>query len=82
MNQKPVSSKAAAEKAVKDIRRATRKRNPAEERIAFVLAGLRSEDRFAELCQRGGITQSLYCSWSKEFLDAGKKRLAGDKHGG
>jgi transposase len=63
---------------VKDIRRATRKRHSAEEKIAIVLAGLRGEDSIAELCRREGIAQSLYYSWSKEFLEAGKKRLAGD----
>jgi transposase len=73
-----VNPKAAAEKAVKDIRRATRKRHSAEEKIAIVLAGLRGEDSIAELCRREGIAQSLYYSWSKEFLEAGKKRLAGD----
>lgn len=75
---KPVISKAEAEKAVKDIRRATRKVHSAEEKIRIVLAGLRGEESIAELCRREGIAQSLYCSWSKEFLEAGKKRLAGD----
>jgi transposase-like protein len=70
-----VNPKAAGEKAVKDIRRATRKRHSAEEKIAIVLAGLRGEDSIAELCRREGIAQSLYYSWSKEFLEAGKKRL-------
>jgi len=73
-----VISKAEAEKAVKDIRRATRKVHSAEEKIRIVLAGLRGEESIAELCRREGIAQSLYCSWSKEFLEAGKKRLAGD----
>jgi transposase len=78
MSKKPVISKAEAEKAVKDIRRATRSFHSAEEKICIVLAGLRGEDSIAELCRREGIAQSLYCSWSKEFLEAGKKRLAGD----
>jgi transposase len=73
-----VISKAEAEKAVKDIRRATRKVHSAEEKIRIVLAGLRGEESTAELCRREGIAQSLYCSWSKGFLEAGKKRLAGD----
>ncbi len=77
MSKKPVTTKAEAEKAVKDIRRATRKVHSAEEKIRIVLAGLRREDSIAELCRREGI-QSLYYSWSKEFLEAGKKRLAGD----
>ena len=68
----------SAEKTVKDIRRATRKRHATEEKIRIVLEGLRGEYSIAELCRREGIAQSLYYSWSKEFLEAGKKRLAGD----
>ena len=67
-----------SEKLVKDIRRATRKHYSAEEKIRIVLDGLRGEETIAELCRREGIAQSLYYSWSKEFLEAGKKRLAGD----
>ena len=63
---------------VKDIRRATRIRRSSEEKIRIVLDGLRGEDSIAELCRREGIVESLYYSWSKEFLEAGKKRLAGD----
>jgi transposase len=68
----------ASEKLVKDIRRATRKQYSAEEKIRIVLDGLRGEETIAELCRREGIAQSLYYNWSKEFLEAGKKRLAGD----
>jgi transposase len=68
----------AAERTVKDIRRKTRKRYSAEEKIRIVLAGLRGEDSIAELCRQEGIAQGMYYSWSKEFLEAGKKRLAGD----
>jgi len=78
MSKKPVDQKAAADRAVKDIRRATRKVHSAEEKIRIVLAGLRGEDSIAELCRREGIAQSVYFSWSKEFLEAGKRRLAGD----
>jgi len=78
MSQKPVTQRAAAEKVVKDIRRASRKQHSAEEKIRIVLAGLRGEDSIAEHCRREGIAQSLYYSWSKEFLEAGKRRLAGD----
>ena len=78
MRQKSGPRKAASEKLVKDIRRATRKRHSAEEKIRIVLDGLRGEDSIAELCRREGIAQSLYYSWAKEFLEAGKKRLAGD----
>lgn len=60
------------------IRRATRKLHSSEEKIRIVLSGLRGEDSIAELCRQEGIAQSLYYSWSKEFLEAGKKRLAGD----
>jgi transposase len=63
---------------VKDIRRATRKQYSAEEKIRVVLDGLRGEHSIAELCRREGIAESLYYSWSKEFLEAGKRRLAGD----
>jgi transposase len=63
---------------VRDIRRATRKQYSAEEKIRIVLDGLRGEHSIAELCRREGIAESLYYSWSKEFLEAGKRRLAGD----
>jgi len=63
---------------LKDIRRATRKHYSAEDKIRIVLDGLRGEDSIAELCRREGIAQSMYYGWSKEFLEAGKRRLAGD----
>ena len=68
----------SAEQHVKDIRRATRKQYGAEEKIRIVLEGLRGEYSIAELCRREGIAQGLYYKWSKEFLEAGKKRLSGD----
>ena len=68
----------SSEKIIKDIRRAPRKRRSPEEKIRIVLDGLRGEESIAELCRREGIVESLYYSWSKEFLEAGKKRLAGD----
>ena len=67
-----------ADRVVKDIKRRTRRRFSAEEKIRIVLAGLRGEDSIAELCRQEGIAQSQYYSWSKEFMEAGKKRLAGD----
>lgn len=73
-----MSTKDAAEKTVRDIRRKTRKQYSAEEKIRIVLEGLRGEESIAALCRREGIAESLYYSWSKEFLEAGKKRLAGD----
>jgi transposase len=78
MRQRSGQLKEPAEKVIKEIRRATRKQYSAEEKIRIVLAGLRGEDSIAELCRREGINQNLYYRWSKEFLEAGKKRLAGD----
>ena len=66
------------EKTVRDIRRATRRQYSAEEKIRIVLEGLRGEESIAELCRREGINTNIYYRWSKEFLEAGKKRLAGD----
>ena len=71
-------SKAPAERVVKDIRRATRKQYGAEEKIRIVLEGLRGEDSIAELCRKEGIAQGVYYKWSKDFMEAGKRRLAGD----
>lgn len=78
MRQKSVAPKSGAEQAVRDIRRQTRKQYSAEEKIRIVLSGLRGEDSIADLCRREGISESLYYCWSKEFLEAGKKRLSGD----
>ena len=78
MRRKHTSKSDSVEKTVRYIRRATRKQYSAEEKIRIVLEGLRGEDSIAELCRREGIAQSLYYKWSKEFLEAGKKRLAGD----
>ena len=78
MSQKSGPRGRSSERVVKDIRRATRKQYSAEEKIRVVLDGLRGEETIAELCRQEGIAQSLYYSWSKEFLEAGKRRLAGD----
>ena len=78
MNKKSGTSKAAATKLVKSIRRKTRQTYSAEEKIRIVLAGLRGEESISALCRREGISESLYYSWSKEFLEAGQRRLAGD----
>ncbi|MCA0418593.1 MAG: IS3 family transposase [Proteobacteria bacterium] len=78
MRQKSGPEKAPAEQVVKDIRRATRRQFSAEEKIRIVLEGVRGEESIAELCRREGIAASMYYGWSKEFLDAGKRRLAGD----
>ena len=70
--------KPSAEATISSIRRKTRRKYSAEEEIRIVLEGLRGEDSIAELCRREGISESLYYAWSKEFLEAGKKRLTGD----
>ena len=78
MRQKSNTPETPSGRLVRDIRRATRKQYSAEEKIRIVLDGLRGEVSIAELCRREGIAESLYYSWSKEFLEAGKRRLAGD----
>ena len=78
MRQKSGTRESLSEGIVRNIRRATRKRYSAEEKIRIVLDGLRGEAIIAGLCRREGIAESLYYSWSKEFLEAGKHRLAGD----
>jgi transposase len=78
MRQKTAPVKQPAEDVIRDIRRATRRHFSAEEKIRIVLDGLRGEESIAEICRREGIASSMYYGWSKEFLEAGKKRLAGD----
>src|SRR3954465_13511676 len=78
MGQQSEPVKEPAEQVIKEIRRATRRQFSAEEKIRIVLSGLRGEDSIAGLCRREGIVQNLNTRWSKEFLEAGKKRLAGD----
>jgi len=78
MSQKSSPASPPSERLVKDIRRATRRQYSAEEKIRIVLDGLRGEASIAELCRREGLAESLYYAWSKEFLEAGKRRLAGD----
>jgi len=69
---------AAVEATVREIRRKTRKKYSAEEKVRIVLEGLRGEEKVAGLCRREGIHQNMYYKWSKEFLEAGKQRLVGD----
>jgi transposase len=76
--KKTVPGKPPAEDMIRDIRRATRRHFSAEEKIRIVLEGLRGEESIADICRREGIATSMYYGWSKEFLEAGKKRLAGD----
>lgn len=80
MRQKQGSkaNKDEADKLVRNVKRQTRRKFSAEEKIRIVLAGMRGEDSIAELCRRENIHQNLYYNWSKEFLEAGKKRLTGD----
>ena len=78
MKQKSGPRKPPAEQVLKDIRRQTRRQYSAEEKIRIVLEGLRGEENISELCRREGIAASMYYGWSKEFLEAGKRRLAGD----
>lgn len=66
------------ESVVRDIRRNTRRKYSTEEKIRIVLEGLKGEVSITELCRREGIVSNLYYRWSKEFLEAGKKRLSGD----
>lgn len=67
-----------AESVVRDIKRRTRKKYSSEEKIRIVLEGLRGEASVAEICRREGLNTNIYYKWSKEFLEAGKKRLQGD----
>jgi len=78
MKQKSAGRPSSSEQSVRDIKRKTRKQFSAEEKICIVLDGLRGEDSIAELRRREGIARSLYYKWSKDFMEAGKKRLAGD----
>ena len=78
MMTKRKSTKPSAEKSVRDIRRATRRKYSAEEKIRIVMEGLRAEESIAELCRKEGINTNVYYRWSKDFLEAGRKRLAGD----
>src|ERR1700749_5082765 len=78
MRQKSHPTPVSSEALVRNIRRATRKHHAAEEKIRIVLDGLRGETSIAELCRREGIPESMYYSWSKEFLEARKPRVAGE----
>ena len=70
--------KVSTESIVRDIKRKTRRKFSSEEKIRIVLDGLRGEDSISEVCRREGIVPNLYYRWSKDFLEAGKKRLQGD----
>ncbi len=78
MKPRSSTAKSPAGRVVKDVRRKTRRHVPAEDKICIVLDGLRCNDSIAELCRREEIAQSLYCTWPKEFMETGKRHLAGD----
>lgn len=78
MTSQSSNTRKPAAQVVKDIRRATRRHFSAEDKIRIVLDGLRGEDSIADLCRKEGIAQGLYYTWSREFMEAGKRRLAGD----
>ncbi len=73
-----MKEKPGVEKVVREIRRKTRRKFSSEEKIRIVLEGLKGEETIAELCRREGISPNLYYNWSKEFLEAGKRRLQGN----
>ena len=78
MKGRKMTPRGSAEKTVREIKRKTRRKYTAEEKIRIILDGLRGEDSIAEICRREGIHQNMYYKWSRDFLEAGKKRLAGD----
>lgn len=80
MKQKPAGRSSSSERTINDIKRKTRKQYSAEEKIRIVLDGLRGDDSIAELCRREGIDQGLYYKWSKDFMEAGRKRLVERSH--
>ena len=73
-----MNKKRNPEGVVREIKRKTRRRFSAEEKIRIVLEGLKGEDSIAGLCRREGISPNLYYNWSKEFLEAGQQRLMGN----
>ncbi len=73
-----MSEKRDPERVVREIKRKTRRKFSAEEKIRIVLEGLRGEESIAGLCRREGISPNLYYNWSKEFLEAGQQRLTGN----
>ena len=73
-----MSKKRDSERVVREIKRKTRRRFSAEEKIRIVLEGLRGEDTIAGLCRREGLSPNLYYNWSKEFLESGQQRLMGN----
>jgi transposase len=77
-NNEHGNNKKKAHSVLKDIKRKSYRIYSAEEKIRIVLEGLRGEESVANLCRKYGINDSIYYKWSKDFLEAGKKRLSGD----
>lgn len=73
-----MAKKKSATSIVKDIKRQTRRKFSSEEKIRIVLEGLKGEDSITSICRRESISPNLYYRWSKDFIEAGKKRLNGD----
>lgn len=68
----------SSESIIRDIKRNTRRKFNSEEKIRIILEGLKGENSINELCRKEGIHPTQYYKWSKDFLEAGKKRLTGD----
>jgi transposase len=73
-----MTKKKSASSLISELKRKTRKLYSSEEKIRIVIEGIRGEVSIAELCRKEGINQANYYKWSKDFLEAGKKRLNGD----
>ncbi len=73
-----MSRKKSASSLISELKRKTRRAYSSEEKIRIIIDGIRGETTIAELCRREGISQGIYYKWSKDFMDAGKRRLAGD----
>lgn len=78
MNMSVAAAASSGEAIVREIKRRTRKKYSTEEKIRIVLEGLKGESSIAEICRREGLNPNVYYKWSREFLEAGKKRLQGD----
>ena len=73
-----MTNKKSTSSLISDLKRKTRKKYSSEEKICIIIQGIRGEDSIAELCRKEGISQANYYKWSKDFMEAGKRRLAGD----
>ncbi len=73
-----MSKKKSASSLISELKRKTRRNYNSEEKIRIIIEGMRGETTIAELCRKEGISQGLYYKWSKDFMEAGKKRLTGD----